>query len=188
MKVSQDGVLLAWAAGAVGRDMPNTSPASENVAALAAATLSPTITQARSDYKGLEGLQDRDLHAISNRRSPYAGVHKLIRGKAPSGFSVTKVPGHIRPEDCVTDADRLNAIGNDMADRTAKAMAHSPASAGARGDRRVEQAASLSKEVFTVHTSSFVPVARKHPLAGPHHFPRGRTQSSPPACPSSRIS
>ena len=37
VKVSRDGVLLAYARGAVGRELPRTSPASENVAMLAAA-------------------------------------------------------------------------------------------------------------------------------------------------------
>jgi hypothetical protein len=38
VKVALDGVLLAWMRGVVGRALPQTSPASEHVAGVAAAT------------------------------------------------------------------------------------------------------------------------------------------------------
>ncbi len=123
VKVSMDGVLLAWAAGVVGRDLPATSPAAENTAGLAAATISSTVSEARSDYAGLDGLHLRSLRSLCNRKSPYAGVHRQIKGRAPPGFQVTKVAGHARLEDCRSDGERIDAIGNDFADRTAKAMA-----------------------------------------------------------------
>ncbi len=123
VKISMDGVLLAWAAGVVGRELPATSPAAENTAGLAAATISSTISEARSDYAGLEGLHLRSIRSLCNRKSPYAGVHRQIRGRAPSGFQINKVAGHASLEDCRSDDDRLNAIGNDFADRTAKALA-----------------------------------------------------------------
>ncbi len=125
VKISTDGILLAWAAGVVGRGMPKSSPASENVAGLAAATLSPTIKEARTDYAGLEGLHNWSLHALSNRKSPYAGVHRQIRGRAPAGFTVVKVRGHAQLDDCRSHNEWLDAVGNDFADKTAKAMAHS---------------------------------------------------------------
>ncbi len=90
---------------------------------LAAATLSATVSEARSDYKGLEDLQNRALHAVSHRASLYAGVHRQIRGRAPPGFRVSKVKGHASLDDSMTAEDKFNAVGNDFADRTAKAAA-----------------------------------------------------------------
>ncbi len=61
LKLSEDGVVLAWARGPVGKLLPSTSPASENVAVLAAATLTPGVDEARSDYKALEGIDHLEL-------------------------------------------------------------------------------------------------------------------------------
>ncbi len=59
VKLSEDGVVLAWARGPVGKLLPSSSPASENVAVLAAATLTQRVEEARSDYKALEESNSR---------------------------------------------------------------------------------------------------------------------------------
>jgi hypothetical protein len=55
LKLSDDGVVLAWARGPVGKLLPSTSPASGNVTVLAAATLTQGVEETSSDYKALEG-------------------------------------------------------------------------------------------------------------------------------------
>ncbi len=107
--------------GPSGEAPPQTSPASENVAALAAATLTRTVDEARSDYKALEGIESQSLDRLLHRKSTYAGVRRLIRGRAPSQFKVTHVPGHVDPSTCTDAEERFNALGNDAADRVAKA-------------------------------------------------------------------
>ncbi len=98
LKLSEDGVVLAWARGPVGKLLPATSPAAENVAVLAAATLTSGVDEARSDYKALEGVEAQPLTRILSRTSLYAGVRRLIRGLAPRAFSVTHVPRHVSPD------------------------------------------------------------------------------------------
>ena len=120
VKLSDDGVVLAWARGPVGKLLPATSPASEHVAVLAAATLSTRADEARSDYKGLEGLEQHPLERLLHRKSMYSGVKRLIRGLAPPPFKVVHVPGHVDPSSVDSAEERFNAIGNDAADVTAK--------------------------------------------------------------------
>ena len=58
-KVDEHGQLLAWMRGVVGRQLPQTSPASEHVAATAAATApGGHVNRANSDYKGLEHIEE----------------------------------------------------------------------------------------------------------------------------------
>ena len=121
VKLSEDGVVLAWARGPVGKLLPQTSPASENVAVLAAATLTQRVDEARSDYKALEGIESQGLDKLLHRKSTYAGVRRLVRGRAPSQFTVTHVPGHVDPDACDTAEERYNALGNQAADHIAKA-------------------------------------------------------------------
>jgi hypothetical protein len=124
-KVSQDGVLLAWASGPVGKDLPNTIAAAENVAVLAAATVSSSVKEARSDCQGVSGLQDKPLHVVSHRASMYAGVRRQILGKSSDNFKVSKVQAHVDINSSLTGEAKYNAIGNDFADRVAKAEAAS---------------------------------------------------------------
>ena len=58
VKVAYDGTMTAWMRGAVGDQLPQTSPASEYVAGLAAATAKGEgVTVANCDYKGIEALE-----------------------------------------------------------------------------------------------------------------------------------
>ncbi len=85
-------MLLGWARGVVGQQLPPTSPASEHVAALAASTLvgaTPAAT-AFSDYIGLEALEAQPLNTITYRKSIYAGVRLQMRARAPSGLRDTE--------------------------------------------------------------------------------------------------
>jgi hypothetical protein len=46
-----------------------------------------------------------------------------ILGRAPAGFRIVKVKGHADPDAAATPHDRYLAIGNDHADRMARAAA-----------------------------------------------------------------
>ena len=91
--------------------MPPTSPASENVAALAASTLAgaPDVT-ANSDYKGLEALEQQPLDTITYTKALYAGVRLQVRARAPRGFRISKVKAHVDPDSCADDRDRYLAL------------------------------------------------------------------------------
>ncbi len=112
VKVSADGILLGWAKGGVGTQLPQTSPASEQVAMLATATLAKHTLAAHADYQGIESLEARPLDRISYRKSMYAGVHVEIRGRCPDGFTVHKVQGHVSPESCGSQDEWFEAVGN----------------------------------------------------------------------------
>ncbi len=96
-KISRDGVVLGWAKGRVGQMLLSTSPASENVAVLAAAALSPTAVTAHSDYEGVEHLELMDEHTLTYGKAEYAGVRVQARGRAPSGFRILKSQGTCEP-------------------------------------------------------------------------------------------
>ena len=94
-KVAENGQLLAWMRGVVGCQLPQTSPASEHVAATAAATApGGHVTRANSDYKGLEHVGERLPHQLYARHHICSGVKQLLIGKMPPGFRVFKVQGH----------------------------------------------------------------------------------------------
>ncbi len=61
LKLSHDGVVLGWARGVVGRQLPSSAAAGESVAALAAATISEEVQEARSDYQAYIGLESQPL-------------------------------------------------------------------------------------------------------------------------------
>jgi hypothetical protein len=121
VKTSQDGVLLAWASGSVGKDLPNTIAAAERVGVLAAGTISQSVKEARSDCLAVSGLQDKPMHVVSHRSSMYSGVHRQILGRSADEFKVSKVQAHMDIDAAPTDEARYDAIGNDFADRVAKA-------------------------------------------------------------------
>ena len=112
LKLSEDGVVLAWARGPVGKLLPATSPASENVGVLASATLTRGVEEARSDYKTLECAELQPLDKLLQRKGMYAGIRRLVRGRAPPHFGVTYVPGHVGPDSAVTSEERNNALGS----------------------------------------------------------------------------
>ncbi len=123
VKISREGTLLGWLRGTVGSQLPQTSPASEMVAILAGATEAEHSINLHSDYKGLEGLEEAPRDAISYRKSIYSGPKLLTRARAPSGFKVTKVKGHVNLEDCTTEEERFWAQGNQHADTVARSAA-----------------------------------------------------------------
>ncbi len=123
-KVSESGTLLGYMRGVVGSGLPQTSPASEHVAALAAAAApGGRVSCALSDYKGLERLEDKAPWIVYARQQIYAGVKLQIRGRASKDFKIVKVKGHADLEAAQTERERYLAVGNDFADRNAKAAA-----------------------------------------------------------------
>ena len=124
VKVALDGVLLAWMRGVVGRALPQTSPASEHVAGVAAATApGGGITKVNSDYQGLEHVEEQPPHLLYSRSQLYAGPKMLIVGRRPPNFRIHKVQGHADIDGAPTARARFEAIGNDHADRVARAAA-----------------------------------------------------------------
>ena len=127
VKVSREGTLLGWMRGTVGSHLPQTSPASETVAVLAGATEADHSITLHSDYQGLEKLEEAPSDAISHRKAIYAGPKLLARARAPAGFKVKKVRGHVSLEDCASEQERSEAMGNHHADTVAKgAVAATP--------------------------------------------------------------
>ncbi len=123
-KVSEQGELLGYMRGVVGSALPQTSPASEHVAGLAAANApGGQVECALSDYKGLDQLQDRAPWDVYARQQIYAGVKLQILGRAPQGFRIIKVPAHVEVTSGMSQRARYLALGNDHADRNAKVAA-----------------------------------------------------------------
>jgi hypothetical protein len=98
VKFSAEGLVLGWARGTVGSRLPQTSPASEHVAVLALASIASAPVRANSDYQGIEALEVQEHEVISHRKAMYGGVKLEIRCRAPEGFSVRKVKGHVDPQ------------------------------------------------------------------------------------------
>ena len=64
------------------------------------------------------------LTQLLHKQSLYAGVKKLIYGKSPEGFRITKTNGHADPyRFAIGSPERFQAFGNEAADRNAKAGA-----------------------------------------------------------------
>ena len=81
------------------------------------------MSQSNSDYQGLEHLEERSNHQVYHRLQIYAGVRSLIIGSMPQGFRIHEVRGHADADAATSDRERLEAIGNDHADRVAKSAA-----------------------------------------------------------------
>ena len=120
VKMSEDGVLLGWAAGRVGQQLPQTSPAGEHVAFLATTSLSAAVTEVCTDYQGLTGVQEVTTATLCHRKAVYSGVRRTIRGKAPPRMKVRKVKAHVSVSECSTAGELRDKLGNDAADRMAK--------------------------------------------------------------------
>ncbi len=123
VKVSRDGVVLAWARGVLGQQLPQSSPASENVAPLAAVLLSERVETAFSDFQGVIGLEQLPMQQLGHRKVIYAEVRVQTRGRAGPRFKVVKVPAHVDPDTCSDPEERYRALGNQRADEIAKAAA-----------------------------------------------------------------
>ncbi len=113
-EISVDGVVLAWVSGAVGTQLPSTSPASEHVAALATIRF-PNIDEVRSDYKGLDQFETPPPHQVLSRKGLYSGVKRLLRGIAPER-RITHVRGHASPNAAANSEELYKALGNNAVD------------------------------------------------------------------------
>jgi rubredoxin len=111
----------------------------------AAAAPGASVTQANSDYKGLEHVELLPSHVLYDRNQIYAGVKLEICGRKPSGFSAVKVKGHSDPEEASTARGRYEAIGNDFADKVARAAAEAQARASQEELRQWESDKNLLK-------------------------------------------
>ncbi len=123
VKASRDGVVLAWARGVLGRQLPQSSLAAENVAPLAAVLLSERVETAFSDFKGVVGLEQLPMQQLGHRKAIYAGVRVQTRGRAGPRFQAAKVPAHVEPDTCSDPEERYCALGNKKADEIAKGAA-----------------------------------------------------------------
>ena len=63
-KVSEDGVLLAYIRGRAGQKVPQTSPATEHLGVLKAASIGTEVTKANSDYKGFGHIEATPMECI----------------------------------------------------------------------------------------------------------------------------
>ncbi len=161
------GVVLAWTSGRVGTQLPQTSPAAENVGALAAAALADLNTEAASDYKAIDGLMDATLRKVNSHRSPYAGVRRQIRGRAKAGFAISWCPGHVAEDTCESAEDLFKARGNDAADRVAKAEVALAPQPSQTGTEEYSKQTRFLQKYIEIYSSSFSPVADSGPNLGP---------------------
>lgn len=130
-KVSRDGVLLASISGRMGRQLPQTSTASEHVAGLAAAAQEGATTVS-SDYKNLAVVEAlRDAVAL-HPKGMYSGVRRRIRGICSRAYEVKHCKGHVDVATCSDAEEAYKALGNQHADRIAGAAAAATAMPGKR--------------------------------------------------------
>ncbi len=116
--LDSDGNLTAAIWGQVGRSLPQTSPASEYVAGMAAANMQ--ASEVRADFKGLAALSTSSMETASHRKNVYSGLRVQIKGKAPQMSSI-KVNAHVDPSSCTVGSPAWrDAVGNQLADQYAK--------------------------------------------------------------------
>ena len=122
-KVSETGDLLASVSGRVGRQLPQTSAASEYIAGLVASSF-PRVTVAYSDYKNLHAVESAPLESVIHPKGMYSGIRRRIRGGMAPKFCIRHCKGHVDPSSCQGDPEAtFQAIGNQHADRVAGAAA-----------------------------------------------------------------
>ncbi len=97
VKLTDTGDLAAAIWGQVGDRLPQTSPASEFVAGLAASGF--RAREVRTDFAGLASLGIASYEALANRRNLYSGVRIQIKGRCPH-LGLAKVKGHVDPASC----------------------------------------------------------------------------------------
>ncbi len=98
VKLSPTGECLAKVWGPVGALLPQTSPAGEYTAVLAAVSLFPGITSIVTDYQGVVDLPQLPGEVALHRKSFYAGLKLLIRGHAHPELTIRKCPAHVDSE------------------------------------------------------------------------------------------
>jgi hypothetical protein len=156
---------MGYMRGVVGSGLPQTKPAAEHVAGLAAAAApGGRVECALSDYQGLDHLQDKAPWIVYARQQIYAGVKLQILGRAPSGFTIEKVKGHADLNAAThTARERYLAIGNDHADRNARAAADQQPQPSAQELQEHQRQARFLHQYF-----SYVPRAlARWPAVGP---------------------
>ena len=82
VKISESGEIDAAIWGQVGERLPQTSPASEFVAGLAASGFK--AREVRTDFAGLASLGVASYEALANRKNIYSGIRVQIRGRNPT--------------------------------------------------------------------------------------------------------
>ena len=153
-KISRDGKLLASVSGQVGRQLPQTSPASEHVAALVAAAF-PRVTGVYSDYRNLQGLELLSDATAMHPKGVYSGIRRQIRGISGPSFKIKYCKGHVSVESCGGDSEAIyQALGNQHADRVAGAAA-----AAALAPSRIELDSWNADAAFLKRWLEYVPRA-----------------------------
>ncbi len=99
VKVSPSGELLASVSGQVGRALPQSSAASEYVAALVASGF-PKITLTYSDYKNLDELESIPIESALHPKGMYSGIRRRIRGGMAPQFRIKHCKGHVNVDSC----------------------------------------------------------------------------------------
>ncbi len=146
VKISTEGVVLAWARGVLGTQLPQSSPAAENLAVLAAMTSSKRLSPVLSDYQGVAGLVARPPREVGHRKALYAGVRLLARSQAEGEVEVLKVKAHANPDAVDDPRDKYLAMGNQAAAEIAKSAALLQAGPSEGGFRQWEvQSAALRR-------------------------------------------
>ena len=125
-KVSEDGVLLAYIRGRAGKQVPQTSPATEHLGVLKASTISDEVEKVNSDYKGLDRIETMPPECILHHRSLYAGLKRRIMALKPPRMQVEHCKAHVNPDLCTNRRDKFLALGNQHADRVAQQAAAQP--------------------------------------------------------------
>ena len=160
IKLDRDGNVVARLYGRVGDKLPQTSPAGEHLAVLAAASLLPWVSEVRSDFKGVADMHVRDRLSLYNSKGFYSGLNMMTLGRANRDFKVIKVPAHVDPESLTRGSDEwFDAVGNQAADEAAKAGAllHADAGQAAAEDWMLEVSALKAFRMYISELPKFWP-------------------------------
>jgi hypothetical protein len=118
ISLTPNGNLAAAVWGQVGESLPQSSPASEYVAGMAAVELH--ASQIRTDFKGLASLESSPHAALASRKNLYSGLRVQMRGRSPQ-TTYSKVEAHLDPSSFTVGSESwIDAVGNKFADAYAK--------------------------------------------------------------------
>jgi hypothetical protein len=116
--LTDDGDVATAIWGQIGDGLPQTSPASEYVAGLAASDL--RAREVRTDFAGLAALGSSPHEALASRKNIYSGLRVQIKGRSPH-LGYAKVKGHVDPSSCTVGSQAWrDAVGNQYADQYAR--------------------------------------------------------------------
>jgi hypothetical protein len=117
--LDEHGNLLASVWGRVGARLPQTNPAAEYVAGLAAAILG--AAEVRTDFSGLARLGNKSATEAAHRLAFHGGLKLLILGRSSPSCRFLKVAAHVDPDGLEEGSEEwIRAVGNQEADRAAK--------------------------------------------------------------------